>query len=210
MITEQTPNQNHHQFQTLEKLDPDASFPAKMPSVFSLEFLSHFEVFSKPGSRFVPFGGIRLEREVTHPEDIIKSTEAEICPFVSEFQVKQSGLFRLCNDLKWFEWGAGFSLVRCSDSVQITQPLCGAAETRAKVQHSLWTLHHGHTRPQDPDPYTVRPPAAAATAHTASSVVTRAILDLVSHQVALSEKLHHLMTEIQDGGSDKNHFLLAN
>lgn len=65
---------------------------------------------------------------------------------------------------------------------QITHPLCSAAETRAKVQHSVWTLHHGHTRLQDPDPYTV----------------------------ALSEKLHSLMTEIQEGGSNKKNFLLAN
>lgn len=105
--------------------------------------------------------------------------------------------------------------MRWSNSVQITHPMCGAAETRAKVQHSLWTLHHGHTRLQDPDPYTVRPLSASASAqnvatHTANPVLTYASFAVVSHQVALSEKLHDLMAEIQDGGSDQNNFLLAN
>ncbi|XP_023146418.2 LOW QUALITY PROTEIN: nicotinate phosphoribosyltransferase [Amphiprion ocellaris] len=65
---------------------------------------------------------------------------------------------------------------------QVTQPLCSTAETRAKVQSSLQTLHPRHKRLQEPDSYTV----------------------------ALSEKLHNLITEIQRGSSNNSNFLLAN
>ncbi|XP_035502535.2 nicotinate phosphoribosyltransferase [Scophthalmus maximus] len=65
---------------------------------------------------------------------------------------------------------------------QITQPPCIAAETRAKVQISLQTLHPRHKRLQEPDAYTV----------------------------ALSEKLHKLVTEIRRGSADDSNFLLAN
>lgn len=61
----------------------------------------------------------------------------------------------------------------------------------------------------------------SATAHGSASPRTHARthaqlamnqcnLGLVSHQVALSEKLRSLMTEIQEGGSNKKNFLLAN
>ncbi|XP_031138167.1 nicotinate phosphoribosyltransferase isoform X3 [Sander lucioperca] len=65
---------------------------------------------------------------------------------------------------------------------QVTHPLCSAAETRAKVQSSLQTLHPRHKRLQEPDSYTV----------------------------ALSEKLHNLVTEIRKGSSNSRNFLLAN
>lgn len=65
---------------------------------------------------------------------------------------------------------------------QVTHPLCSAAETRAKVQSSLQTLHPRHKRLQDADSYTV----------------------------ALSEKLHNLVTEIQKGSCNNSNFLLAN
>ncbi|XP_074523797.1 nicotinate phosphoribosyltransferase isoform X2 [Halichoeres trimaculatus] len=65
---------------------------------------------------------------------------------------------------------------------QVTHPLCSAAETRAKVQSSVQTLHPRHKRLQDPDSYTV----------------------------ALSEKLHSLVTEIRRGSSNNSNFLLAN
>ncbi|XP_062279689.1 nicotinate phosphoribosyltransferase isoform X1 [Scomber scombrus] len=65
---------------------------------------------------------------------------------------------------------------------QVTHPLCSAAETRAKVQSSLQTLHPRHKRLQEPDSYTV----------------------------ALSEKLHNLVIEIRKGSSNNSHFLLAN
>ncbi|KAK5930385.1 hypothetical protein CgunFtcFv8_026622 [Champsocephalus gunnari] len=65
---------------------------------------------------------------------------------------------------------------------QVTQPLCSATETRAKVQSSLHTLHPRHKRLQEPDSYTV----------------------------ALSEKLHTLVTEIREGSSNNSNFLLAN
>ncbi|KAM4549021.1 nicotinate phosphoribosyltransferase [Odontesthes bonariensis] len=63
---------------------------------------------------------------------------------------------------------------------QVTQPLCSAAETRAKVQSSLQTLSPRHKRLQEPDSYIV----------------------------ALSEKLHNLVKELQKCSSDN--FLLAN
>ncbi|XP_068581191.1 nicotinate phosphoribosyltransferase isoform X2 [Cebidichthys violaceus] len=65
---------------------------------------------------------------------------------------------------------------------QVTHPLSSAAETRVKVQSSLQTLHPRHKRLQEPDSYTV----------------------------ALSEKLHHLVTETQKGSSNNSNFLLAN
>ncbi|KAA8589361.1 hypothetical protein FQN60_012726, partial [Etheostoma spectabile] len=65
---------------------------------------------------------------------------------------------------------------------QVTHPLCSAAETKAKVQSSLQTLHPRHKRLQEPDSYTV----------------------------ALSEKLHNLVTEIRKGSSNNRNFLLAN
>ncbi|KAM9761639.1 nicotinate phosphoribosyltransferase [Menidia menidia] len=65
---------------------------------------------------------------------------------------------------------------------KLTQPLCSAAETRAKVQSSLQTLSPRHKRLQEPDAYTV----------------------------ALSETLHNLVQELQKCSSDSNNFLLAN
>ncbi|XP_054904937.1 nicotinate phosphoribosyltransferase isoform X1 [Poeciliopsis prolifica] len=65
---------------------------------------------------------------------------------------------------------------------QVREPLCSAAETRAKVQSSLQTLHPRHKRLQEPDSYTV----------------------------ALSEKLHNLVTELQKGSNSNSNFLLAN
>ncbi|KAM9848655.1 nicotinate phosphoribosyltransferase [Aulostomus maculatus] len=65
---------------------------------------------------------------------------------------------------------------------QVTHPPCSAAETRAKVQASLQTLNPRHTRLQEPDAYTV----------------------------ALSEKLHSLVTETRRGSSNYSNFLLAN
>ncbi|KAM4740073.1 nicotinate phosphoribosyltransferase isoform 2-T2 [Anableps anableps] len=65
---------------------------------------------------------------------------------------------------------------------EVTEPLCSAAETRAKVQSSLQTLHPRHKRLQEPDSYTV----------------------------ALSEKLHNLVTELQKGNNSDSNFLLAN
>ncbi|XP_028260432.1 nicotinate phosphoribosyltransferase isoform X2 [Parambassis ranga] len=65
---------------------------------------------------------------------------------------------------------------------QVTQPLCSAAETRAKVQVSLQTLHPRHKKLQEPDSYTV----------------------------ALSERLHNLVAEIHRGSSSDSSFLLAN
>ncbi|MEQ2292177.1 hypothetical protein AMECASPLE_020385, partial [Ameca splendens] len=64
----------------------------------------------------------------------------------------------------------------------VTEPLCSAAETRAKVQSSLQTLHPRHKMLQEPDSYTV----------------------------ALSKKLHNLVTELQKGSSNDSNFLLAN
>ncbi|TKS75117.1 Nicotinate phosphoribosyltransferase [Collichthys lucidus] len=65
---------------------------------------------------------------------------------------------------------------------QVTHPLCSAAETRAKVQSSLQTVHPRHKRLHEPDSYIV----------------------------ALSKKLHHLVTETQKGSSNSSNFLLAN
>uniref|UniRef100_A0A3B3TKH9 Nicotinate phosphoribosyltransferase n=1 Tax=Poecilia latipinna TaxID=48699 RepID=A0A3B3TKH9_9TELE len=65
---------------------------------------------------------------------------------------------------------------------QVTEPLCSAAETRAKVQSSLQTLHPRHKRLQEPDSYTV----------------------------ALSEKLRNLVTELQKDSNSDSNFLLAN
>ncbi|XP_070816652.1 nicotinate phosphoribosyltransferase [Chaetodon trifascialis] len=65
---------------------------------------------------------------------------------------------------------------------QVTHPLSSAAETRAKVQSSLQTLHPRHKRLKEPDTYTV----------------------------ALSQKLHNLVTEIRRGSSNNSNFLLAN
>lgn len=65
---------------------------------------------------------------------------------------------------------------------EVTHPLCSAAETRAKVQNSLQTLHPRHKRLQEPDSYTV----------------------------ALSEELHNLVTEIRRGSTNNSNFLLAN
>ncbi|XP_029285039.1 nicotinate phosphoribosyltransferase [Cottoperca gobio] len=65
---------------------------------------------------------------------------------------------------------------------QVAHPLCSAAETRAKVQSSLQTLHPRHKKLQEPDCYTV----------------------------ALSEKLHNLVTEIRKESSNNSNFLLAN
>ncbi|XP_070687921.1 nicotinate phosphoribosyltransferase isoform X2 [Pempheris klunzingeri] len=65
---------------------------------------------------------------------------------------------------------------------QVTHPLCSAAETRAKVQGSLQTLHPRHKRLQEPE----------------------------SYSVALSEELHNLVTEIRKGSSNNSNFLLAN
>ncbi|XP_068599394.1 nicotinate phosphoribosyltransferase [Brachionichthys hirsutus] len=56
---------------------------------------------------------------------------------------------------------------------QITSPLSSAAESRAKVRTSLQTLSPGHKRLDKPDSYTV----------------------------ALSERLHDLVSEVQKGGS---------
>lgn len=68
------------------------------------------------------------------------------------------------------------------DKGQVTQPLDSTAETRAKVQSSIQTLHVRHKRLQEPESYTV----------------------------ALSESLHKLVTELQRGGSSSSSFLLAN
>lgn len=65
---------------------------------------------------------------------------------------------------------------------QVTHPLCSAAESRAKVQSSLQNLHPRHKRLQEPDSYTV----------------------------ALSEKLHNLVTELKKGSSNNSNFLFAN
>ncbi|XP_029989095.1 nicotinate phosphoribosyltransferase [Sphaeramia orbicularis] len=65
---------------------------------------------------------------------------------------------------------------------EVTHPLCSAKETRAKVQVSLQSLHPRHKRLQDPDSYTV----------------------------ALSEKVHKLVTEIRRGSSNDSNFLWAN
>lgn len=64
---------------------------------------------------------------------------------------------------------------------QVRYPLCSAKETRAKVQSSLQTLHPRHKKLQDPDSYTV----------------------------ALSEKLHKLVTETSIGSSNNSNFLLS-
>ncbi|KAM4628920.1 nicotinate phosphoribosyltransferase isoform 1-T1 [Polymixia lowei] len=65
---------------------------------------------------------------------------------------------------------------------QITHPPCSARETREKVQTSIQNLHPRHKRLQEPDSYTV----------------------------ALSEKLHNLITEIRRGSCNDSNFLLAN
>ncbi|CAN9500765.1 unnamed protein product [Ophioblennius macclurei] len=65
---------------------------------------------------------------------------------------------------------------------QVTQPLDSTAQTRAKVQSSIQTLHERHKRLQEPESYTV----------------------------ALSESLHKLVTELQRGSSSSSSFLLAN
>ncbi|XP_076010550.1 nicotinate phosphoribosyltransferase [Genypterus blacodes] len=65
---------------------------------------------------------------------------------------------------------------------QVTHPLCSAAECRAKVQSSLQTLHPRHIRLQEPESYTV----------------------------ALSEKLHNLVTELRTGSCNNSNFLSAN
>ncbi|XP_068175492.1 nicotinate phosphoribosyltransferase [Antennarius striatus] len=65
---------------------------------------------------------------------------------------------------------------------QIITPLSSAAETRAKVQTSLQTLHPGHKRLHQPDAYTV----------------------------ALSERLHNLVSEFQRGGSGDGRCVFVN
>ncbi|KAF7655981.1 hypothetical protein LDENG_00047690 [Lucifuga dentata] len=65
---------------------------------------------------------------------------------------------------------------------QVTHPPCSNAETRAKVQSSLQTLHPRHKRLQEPESYTV----------------------------VLSEKLYNLVTEIRQGSNNESNFLLAN
>ncbi|XP_026201894.1 nicotinate phosphoribosyltransferase [Anabas testudineus] len=65
---------------------------------------------------------------------------------------------------------------------QVTHPQSSAAQTREKVQSSLQTLHPRYKRLQEPESYTV----------------------------ALSERLHHLVTELQRGSSIDSNFLLAN
>ncbi|XP_072295593.1 nicotinate phosphoribosyltransferase [Eucyclogobius newberryi] len=66
---------------------------------------------------------------------------------------------------------------------QITYPMCNAKETRAKAQRSLQTLDPKHKRLQDPDTYTV----------------------------AVSEKLHKLVSEIRRGCTNNStNFLISN
>ncbi|XP_029004915.1 nicotinate phosphoribosyltransferase isoform X2 [Betta splendens] len=65
---------------------------------------------------------------------------------------------------------------------QVSHPLSSAAETRAKVQTSLQTLHPRHKRLQDPESYTV----------------------------ALSERLQNLVSELRRGSSNNSNFLLSN
>ncbi|CAL1592676.1 unnamed protein product [Knipowitschia caucasica] len=67
---------------------------------------------------------------------------------------------------------------------QVTYPLCNAKETRANAQSSLQTLDPKHKRLQDPDVYTV----------------------------AVSEKLHKLVSEIQRSctNNSSTNFLLSN
>ncbi|XP_008336722.1 nicotinate phosphoribosyltransferase isoform X2 [Cynoglossus semilaevis] len=65
---------------------------------------------------------------------------------------------------------------------QVTEPVCSAAETRTKVQVVLQTLHPRHKRLKEPDTYTV----------------------------ALSEKLHDLVTEGKNGSCCESNFVQDN
>ncbi|XP_053710163.1 nicotinate phosphoribosyltransferase [Synchiropus splendidus] len=64
---------------------------------------------------------------------------------------------------------------------QVTQPPCSSAETRARVQDSLRSLHPRHKRLQEPDSYTV----------------------------ALSLQLHSLAGELRGASACNNNFLFA-
>ncbi|XP_043076170.1 nicotinate phosphoribosyltransferase [Puntigrus tetrazona] len=65
---------------------------------------------------------------------------------------------------------------------QITFPLSGASESRERAQLSLQTLHAHHKRLQEPHDYTV----------------------------ALSERLHSLVSDVTKGNSKGSNFLLSN
>lgn len=99
-----------------------------------------------------------------------------------------------------------------SHCFQVTQPLCSAAETRAKVQISLQTLHPRHKKLQEPDSYTVSVIRAELASFSKVSLTDpySPVLSFSPRQVALSERLHNLVTEIHQGSSSDSSFLLAN
>ncbi|XP_049588110.1 nicotinate phosphoribosyltransferase [Syngnathus scovelli] len=65
---------------------------------------------------------------------------------------------------------------------QVMQPSCSAAETKATVQSSIQSLHPRHKQLQGPDAYVV----------------------------ALSEKLHTLVTDLRRDSTKKNNLILGN
>lgn len=161
----------------------------------------------------------------------MKSTET-VCEKIKQNKiVKQSVPKTTQSDkMQWPIWlgsshftGAlRFSLIIFSHSASPTlsrsHTLCAALqklEQRYSILSGLCTMDTRGCRIPTPTQWdTARPPlSTAATAHNVATHAANPVINLrnvVSHQVALSEKLHDLMTEIQDGGSDKDHFLLAN
>ncbi|XP_013875886.1 nicotinate phosphoribosyltransferase isoform X1 [Austrofundulus limnaeus] len=124
---------------------------------------------------------------------VYRLVDSEGHPFLDLLSLKVEPSPEAGRPLSCYPLGAGHSPVSVTPAQviclrqevfskgQVTNPLFSTAETRAKVQSSLQTLHPRHKRLHEPDPYTV----------------------------ALSEKLHSLVSELQKGSSRSN-FLLAN
>uniref|UniRef100_A0A7N6APM5 Nicotinate phosphoribosyltransferase n=1 Tax=Anabas testudineus TaxID=64144 RepID=A0A7N6APM5_ANATE len=90
----------------------------------------------------------------------------------------------------------------------VTHPQSSAAQTREKVQSSLQTLHPRYKRLQEPESYTVSVNEIQNNLSKTQTPFTSC--GLLCQQVALSERLHHLVTELQRGSSIDSNFLLAN
>lgn len=119
-----------------------------------------------------------------------------------------------------------FSVVCCSGVwLFLYQPLsrlhtlCAALqklEQRSSTPSGLCTMDTQGCRIPTPTqwaPRTIQSLSALLQVFTtwpAAALTTAIFGRCFPHQVALSEKLHSLMTEIQEGGSNKKNFLLAN